>query len=156
VIAGLAGTRPARPLPLGVAALMLAGAALLSGCQQVESTATASGYQPARVEEVDGGEAVQVTFTQDGAARVGLQQATAATVDGQTVMPYAALIYDGQGVPWVYTAPDELTFRRVQVEVDRIEGDRVYLSGGLSAGTRVVTVGAAEVYGTELGISGGK
>lgn len=152
----LAAARPSRGVPVGVAALVLAGVTLLSGCQEVESPATESGYQPAKVEEVDGGDAVQVTFTQDGAARVGLQRAAAVTVDGQTVVPYAALIYDGQGVPWVYTALDELTFRRVQVEVDRIEGSRVFLSGGLPAGSRVVTVGATEVYGTELGIGGGK
>lgn len=154
--AGVAATRPSRAVPAGVAALVLAGVTLLSGCQEVESAATESGYQPSEVEEVDGGDAVQVTFTRDAASRVGLQRAAAVTVDGQTVVSYAALIYDGQGVPWVYTAPDELTFRRVQVDVDRIEGDRVFLSGGLAAGTQVVTVGATEVYGTEMGISGGK
>ena len=39
--------------------------------------------------------------------------------------------------------------------VDRIEGDRVLLSDGLGPGAEVVTVGAAEVYGAELGIGGG-
>lgn len=151
----LAATRPYRCVPAGVAALVLAGVTLLSGCQEVQSAATESGYRPGKVEEVEGGDAVEVTFTGDAASRVGLQHATAVTVDGQVVVPYAALIYDGQGVPWVYTAPDELTFRRVRVDVDRIEGDRVFLAGGLAAGTRVVTVGATEVYGTELGIGGG-
>lgn len=138
----------------GIAALMLAGGALLSGCTEVQSATSESAYHPAEVTEVGEGK-LQVVFSPDGAARVGLQRATAVTVDGQIVVPYAALIYDGQGVPWVYTAPEDLTFRRVQVAVDRIDGDRVFLSSGLAAGTRVVTVGAAEVYGTELGISGG-
>jgi hypothetical protein len=48
-----------------------------------------------------------------------------------------------------------LTFLRAHVVVDRIEGDLVMLSGGLAPGTEVVTVGAAEVYGAELGIAGG-
>jgi hypothetical protein len=34
--------------------------------------------------------------------------------------------------------------------VDRIEGDRVLLTDGPPAGTKVVTVGVTEVYGTEL------
>ena len=37
--------------------------------------------------------------------------------------------------------------------LDRIEGQRVYLSDGPPAGTAVVTVGATEVYGTELEIA---
>ena len=43
---------------------------------------------------------------------------------------------------------------RAEVKVDRIDGDRVLLSEGPPAGTKVVTVGAAEVYGAELEIAG--
>jgi hypothetical protein len=39
------------------------------------------------------------------------------------------------------------------VDVDRIQGTRAFLSRGPAAGTRVVTVGAAEVYGTELDVA---
>jgi hypothetical protein len=39
---------------------------------------------------------------------------------------------------------------RERVRVGRVDGDRVLLSRGPAAGTRVVTVGTAEVYGTEL------
>ena len=67
-------------------------------------------------------------------------------------MPHAALISDGQGVPWVYTATAPLTFLRAKVVVDRVVGERALLSSGLSAGTDVVTVGATQVYGAELGI----
>ncbi len=47
-----------------------------------------------------------------------------------------------------------LTFVRARVEVVRVDGDRVLLSGGLQPGTEVVTVGATEVYGAELDIAG--
>ena len=67
-------------------------------------------------------------------------------------MPHTALIYDGQGVPWVYTVTAPLTFLRAKVAVDRVVGERALLSSGLSAGTEVVTVGATQVYGAELGI----
>ena len=40
------------------------------------------------------------------------------------------------------------------VTVDRIEGKRVFVSKGPAAGTKVVTVGATEVYGAELEIAG--
>jgi hypothetical protein len=95
-----------------------------------------------------------VTFTAEGADRLELQTTTARKVSGQTVIDYAALIYDGQGVTWVYTAPEPLTFMRAQVVVDRIVGNDAYLRSGIPVGTRVVTVGAAEVYGSELGIAG--
>jgi len=41
------------------------------------------------------------------------------------------------------------------VKVDRVEGDRVLLTRGPRPGTRVVTVGATEVYGAENEIEGG-
>jgi multidrug efflux pump subunit AcrA (membrane-fusion protein) len=68
----------------------------------------------------------------------------------RNVVPYAALIYDPEGKTYVYTSPKPLEYLREEVKVDRIEGDRVLVSRGPPAGTEVVTVGAAEVYGTEL------
>jgi multidrug efflux pump subunit AcrA (membrane-fusion protein) len=70
------------------------------------------------------------------------------------VVPYEALIYDPEGKTYVYVVTKPLSFQREEVEVDRIEGDRVLLSAGPAAGTKVVTVGAAEAYGTELEIAG--
>ena len=50
----------------------------------------------------------------------------------------------------MYTSPRSLEFVRAEVQVRRIEGDRMVLSGGPPVGTQIVTVGATEVYGTEL------
>ena len=47
-----------------------------------------------------------------------------------------ALIYDGQGVPWVYTEVSRLTYRRVKVAVDRTDAERVLLTSGPPPGTR--------------------
>lgn len=66
------------------------------------------------------------------------------------VVPYSALYYDGKGTPWVYANTKPLTFERKRVEVERIEGDDVVLKDGPSVGTRVVTVGAALLYGAEV------
>jgi hypothetical protein len=126
----------------------------LPGCKEATEVAVSSGYEPAHIEPVGNSDVQKVTFTDVGAEQVGLETATAQQQGAGTVVPYAALIYDGQGVTWVYTVTDDLTFMRSQVVVDHIEGDQVLLSDGLGRGAEVVTVGAAEVYGTELGISG--
>ena len=70
------------------------------------------------------------------------------------VIPYEALIYNDEGRPSSTRAAKPLSFLRESVTVDRIEGDRVLVSKGPTAGTKVVTVGATEVYGAELDIAG--
>jgi hypothetical protein len=118
----------------------------MAGCTEVE-TESATGYEPSTLEPVKGNEDLKrVTFTAEGAKRVDLQTASVR----RNVVPYAALLYDPEGKTYVYTSPKPLEYLREEVKVDRIEGDRVLLSRGPPAGTRVVTVGAAEVYGTEL------
>jgi hypothetical protein len=137
-------SQPRRP---ALAVLVLAIAALpVAGCTEVE-TETATGYEPSTLEPVKGNDDIQrVVFTAEGAERVDLQTASVR----RNVVPYAALIYDPEGHTFVYTNPKPLEYLREEVEVDRIEGDRVLLSRGPPPGTKVVTVGAAEVYGTEL------
>jgi hypothetical protein len=96
-----------------------------------------------------------VTFTREGAERTGLRTATVRRSGRHLVVPYTALLYDGRGRSFVYASPKPLTFVRATVAVDRIDGDRVLLTRGPSPGSHIVTVGATEVYGTELGIAGG-
>jgi hypothetical protein len=140
-----------RARELALAGLVLAIAALpLAGCTEVE-TETATGYEPSTLEPVKGNDDLHlVTFTEEGAKRVDLQTAAVRRSGAHQVVPYAALIYNPEGKTYVYTSPKPLEYLRAEVKVDRIEGDRVLLSRGPPAGTRVVTVGAAEVYGTEL------
>src|SRR2546425_2822650 len=67
------------------------------------------------------------------------------------VVPHAAVLYDAKGKAWVYTNPEPLVFVRHGVSVDYIDGDREVLSDGPNPGMAVVTVGAAELLGTEYG-----
>jgi multidrug efflux pump subunit AcrA (membrane-fusion protein) len=127
--------------------------AALSACSEVEST-SAPGYEPSKLHEVEGSDVKQVTLTPEGAKRTGLRTAAVRRSGDHRVVPYSALIYDGEGRTFVYTSPQPLTFLRAPVVVDRIEGDRVLLTRGPEAGRRVVTTGAAEVYGSELEIGG--
>jgi hypothetical protein len=137
------------------AGAVLAAALLLGGCKEAPEESLSSGYEPAHVEAVEGSDVQKVTYTEIGADRVGLATATAERQGELTVVPYEALIYDGQGATWVYTVPEQLTYVRAPVTVDHIDGGEVFVSDGLSPDTEVVTVGASEVYGTELGMDGG-
>ncbi len=69
------------------------------------------------------------------------------------VVPYAAVLYGVNGETWVYTNPEPLVFVREAIAIDYIEGDQAFLSEGPQAGTAVVTVGGAELFGTETGVS---
>jgi hypothetical protein len=72
----------------------------------------------------------------------------------QIAIPYAALIYDVHGGTWVYVKePNALSFYRESVTVDYIKGDLAYLTESPPVGTEVVTVGGAELYGAETGVS---
>jgi hypothetical protein len=142
-----------RPRLLCAGLVLVLGAFTLSACKEVE-TETATGYEPAKLEEVKGKDDVKrVTFTEEGAKRTGLETAEVRKNGNRNVVPYAALIYDPEGKTYVYTSPKPLSYLREAVKVDRIEGDRVLVTDGPPPGTKVVTVGAAEVYGTELEIA---
>jgi hypothetical protein len=143
-------SRPSRRA-WAVSGFVLAVVALpLSGCTEVE-TESATGYEPAKLEPVKGdGDLQRVTFTAEGAKRIGLRTATVRRAGEHTVVPYAALLYDPDGNTYVYTSPRALEYVRAEVRVRGVEGDRVFLSDGPPMGTEIVTVGATEVYGTEL------
>lgn len=68
------------------------------------------------------------------------------------VVPYASVIYGPTGVTWTYTSVEPLVFVRQVITIDYIDGDLAVLLDGPPVGTDVVTVGAAELYGAELGL----
>lgn len=67
----------------------------------------------------------------------------------QKVIPYSAVLYDPSGNSWTYTNPEPLVFVRHRIEVEYIEGDRAVLLQGPDTSTKVVTAGAAELFGVE-------
>jgi hypothetical protein len=134
-------------------ALLLACFAL-PACSEVEESSP-QGYEPAKLGPAGPGDIKPVSFTAEGARRIGLRTAVVTRSGRHLVVPYAALIYDGAGKTYVYTSPRPLALLRRGVAVSDIEGSHVLLSDGPRAGTRVVTTGAAEAYGSELEIAGG-
>jgi hypothetical protein len=129
----------------------------LSACTQTSAEAESGGAEPAKVEHVEGSEEVsRLTLTPKAVERLGIQTTplAEATVAGKKrkVVPYGAVLYDADGKTSVYVSSAPNTYVREPVTVDYIEGDRAVLTSGPAAGTAVVTVGAAELYGTETGV----
>ena len=144
----------------GVAAcaglVLIAAGVSLSACSEASTGydyETASHHEPAKLEPIKGTDVKRVKFSAEGAERVGLQTAQVRGDGQQKVIPYAAVIYDPEGNTFAYTSPEPLVYVREKVKVDHVDGDRVVLSGGPPLGTKVVTVGAAEVYGTEFEVA---
>ena len=126
-----------------VRVVLALGAAALAGCTEVESESE-TGYEPSKLRKTS------VEFTPEGAKRTGLMTEAVERAGRRVSVPYAALLYDPEGKTYVYTSPEELRYVKSEVRVARVESGRVVLARGPPPGTRVVTTGAAEVYGTEL------
>lgn len=134
-------------------ALALTVSALpLSACQGTPEEDLAAENGPAKVEPLAGTDVSRVTLTAKAAERLDIQTTPVRGAQGGIVIPYAAVVYDPNGETWTYTSPEPLTFVRQPIAVNRIEGDRAFLADGPPAGTAVVTVGVAELYGAELGV----
>jgi hypothetical protein len=134
--------------------VMIIAGLQLAACGQTPATTTK--IQPATVEKIAETGLNRLVLTEKAAQRLAIQTAPIREeqVNGtqRKVIPYAAVIYDLKGATWAYTNPAPLTFVREAITVDYIEGDKVVLVDGPPAGTAIVTVGVAELYGTDTGI----
>jgi hypothetical protein len=129
--------------------LCAAVGAALAACQGNSADAKpAVREEPVSLTPVPGSSLKQLSLTPRAVERLGLRTAGA----GPSAVPYAAVLYDARGAAWVYAATGPNSYVRRPITVVRVEGDRVAVGGGPAAGTQVVTVGAAELYGAELGV----
>jgi hypothetical protein len=136
--------------------ILIAGVVSLSACGEASTGydyETASHHEPAKLEPIKGTDVHRVIFDAEGAKRVGLKTAPIRQNGEQTVIPYDAVIYLTDGKTYTYTAPEPLTYVRQEIDIDHVVGDSAMLSDGPPVGTEVVTVGAAEVYGTEFEVA---
>lgn len=141
------GTIVRRANRLGAVGLVVLGLSV-SACGG--SSETSSPADPAQITKLAGGVS-RITLTADAAKRIDVKTARVASDGGSTVIPYAAVLYDPNGVTWTYTSPKPLVYIRADITVDRIDGERAILSKGPAPGTAVVTVGAPELWGVEYG-----
>ncbi len=66
------------------------------------------------------------------------------------VIPFNAVLHDIHGGQWVYVLSAEHTYTRARIQVSRIAGADAVLASGPAAGTKIVTDGSAELFGTEF------
>lgn len=90
----------------------------------------------------------------DGALRPGQRVGVTLALKTQEqslVIPWSAVIHDIHGSTWVYENTAPQTFVRRPVEVRRVVNGMAVLGHAPPAGTRIVTAGVAELFGTEFG-----
>jgi hypothetical protein len=153
----MTGRRLAR---FGAAVLILAAVAtavvLATRAYPIGSEEAPAASDAGRVEKVTGSTVPRVVLTEEAAKRIDIRtaQVQAAHVAGRPhlTLPYAAVLYDESGATWTYTNPEPLVFVRHPLTVVTIQGEVATVSHGPPAGTAVVTVGATELYGTEVGV----
>ena len=142
---------------LTVAALALASLQF-AGCQD---KCTYTKVEPAHVEHKEGEEISKLTLTEKAMERIDVQTAQVHEIEpdgaeatetdqARLVVPYSAILYVAKGDAFVYTSPQPRTFIRHPVNIDYIEGEQAVLKDGPPPGTQVVSVGVAELFGTEF------
>jgi hypothetical protein len=146
---------PMSPKHLSVAGLVIGAAAILAGC----ATATPAETPPALIKPVAGSQIPQLQLTERAVQRLGIvtqpvQPPATAGQPAREAIPYSAVVYDHDGSTWTYVSTAAGTYRRKPITFTEIDGAVALLSAGPPAGTQVVTVGAAELLGTEYNISG--
>ena len=131
--------------------LMTTGSAMAGG--YAYGAATDKKDRPATVEVIKGSTVKRVTVTEKASKRLDIHTGEIAN-DGahQLSVPYSSIVYDISGGTWVYTMPQPLTYVRQSVEVQTIKGETAFLKSGPVPGTKIVTVGVAEIYGAEKGL----
>jgi hypothetical protein len=135
---------------IGAVASVIVLTLTLAACKDSPAEEDAGGTELATVEPVEGTDVSQVTLTAEAAQRIDVQTSEVESAKrGDLTIPYPAVLYDPAGDTWTYTSPEDLVFVREPITVRRIDGNRALLSDGPPAGTAVVTVGAAEILGTE-------
>ena len=148
---GVAESRDFFPAPLERLFEKVVASVLLVGC---EETQPESADEPAQVVPIKGSDVPKVVLTAEAAHRIGLKTATVEPSETGTAVPLAAVVYDRDGSTWVYTVEAPLTYVRERVTLGDVDGDVALLEDGPPAGTEVVTVGAAELLGSEYGVEG--
>jgi formiminotetrahydrofolate cyclodeaminase len=67
------------------------------------------------------------------------------------VLPFNAVLHDIHGGQWVYEQTAEHTYTRRRIQVARLAGSDAVLTSGPAAGSKIVTDGSSELFGTEAG-----
>jgi len=66
------------------------------------------------------------------------------------LVPWSSVLYDIHGAAWVYEQTEPRTYERRRVELKHVDEDKAVLSAGPHPGSKIVTDGAAELFGREF------
>lgn len=84
--------------------------------------------------------------------RVGVEIPLTGPSETLTV-PWSAVLHDINGGTWIYEALGDQKFVRRRVQVRHIDRETAVLATGPKPGAKVVSVGAVELFGTEVGFA---
>ena len=104
---------------------------------------------PGSIEHVDGSVSERVILTQEAVKRLRVETTPVARAGKGLTVPDTAIFVDPEGAWWVYTNPEPGVYVRHEIAIKGEHDGRVLLTAGPRAGTDVVTVGVAELYGIE-------
>lgn len=121
----------------------------VAGC---DGTSTPTKAMAAAVKKPEESGPKRITLTETEAKNLGIGFAEVTQEGAQLIAPYNTLMYDASGREWVFISPEPNVFMRSEIKVVKIEGEKVFLAQGPAAGTKLVTDGAAELYGIEFGV----
>lgn len=132
----------------------LVGSWCLVGCNSHDKKY--SKIQPAKVETRPGERIPNVILTPEAEKRLGIE--TSKTEIGRSSnqklfqVPSSSILYDETGRNWIYFSLGNQTYHRTEIRLVKIEGKSAFISIPKSIQSPVVTVGASELLGTELGV----
>ena len=106
----------------------------------------------AAVEDIQGSALKRVTLTKEAADRIDLKTELVKRGPAGLEIPYGAVLYDPDGKTWAFANVKGLTFERKAITVAKIVGNTASLTKGPAEGTKVVTLGAVQLYGAEIGV----
>jgi RND family efflux transporter MFP subunit len=92
----------------------------------------------------------------DGRLRPGERMSVRVKLQGaseQRVVPWSAVIHDINGGTWVYEKTADHTYVRRRVQVRYVVDNLAVLESGPATGAKIVTAGAVELFGTEMGFA---
>lgn len=125
---------------------------LLTGCLGKHS-----GHEKIQPAQVSGpstpGSMPSLTLTADARRRLDIESRYfQRSLGGRQVLPVSALLYDTQGVAWVFVEPSPSVFQREQIQVLRTNDNRIVVESRIADSVPIVTRGAAELLGAESGV----
>lgn len=83
--------------------------------------------------------------------RVVVELVASITTERSAAVPRSAIIYDATGAAWIYERAAAHQFRRRRVDVERRDGELSVVRAPARGFGEIVVVGAAELWGFELG-----